>query len=375
MKTIHCLLVIAFLLISPRAWSCDSGGTGQAYTTAYATRSGAIAITYVNASVTGPDSEYDYLTITQYDYLNGSQYASAFSLRSPNPGEGIYTERTRNINLTAFGTYSVQGYVQMYDSCSGQSFPPYAYGSPWSNVSILSVPQPQVVTNSAIYTSDFTGSNPHGSVTQYPNSTPLLVSLVGAYTGTTVWTLTGNTGAVNISCTSCSSPVVTAHANATPSCSVALTASFVIDGLQSNKGSIMILGPKQISANDPTTGLHADHTAVSGGYNSKWFYQIVDTCGNPMGYVTQHEAFPSGFTYDYAGSHWGLPTANSWSAGSTGLWADTISEQGATTPTSIGPKTPLGTVLVYHGSQQIYVDPVLVTTDSQAHYQDHGGYN
>jgi hypothetical protein len=374
-KTIVSLFIVPFLLSSLPAWSCESG-TDTVYISAYATRSGAIAITYVDASIGGADSEYSYATITQYDYLNGSEYGSAFSLRSASAGASVSTERTRNINLTAFGTYSVQGYVQLYDSCDGVSFPPYNSGSPWTNVSILSVPQPQVVTNAAIYTSNFTGSNPGGTVPEYPNSTSLEVSILGGYTGTTVWTLTGNTGAVNMSCTSCSSPVVTAQANATPSCSVALTASFVIDGLQSNNGSIMILGPKQISANDPNTGLHADHKAVSGGYNSVWCYQIVDTCGNPMGYVTQHEAFPSGFTYDYAGSHWGFPTANSWSAGNTGLWEDSIGQSGATNPTSINPKTPtLGTVLVYHGNQQIYVDPVVVTTDSQAHYQDHGGYN
>jgi len=51
MKKVHCLLIIWLLLICQQAWSSCDLGTDWVYATAYATRSGAIAITYINANL------------------------------------------------------------------------------------------------------------------------------------------------------------------------------------------------------------------------------------------------------------------------------------------------------------------------------------
>ena len=298
MKKVHCLLIAWLLLFCQHGWSYCDAGVENVYYTAYATRSGAIAITYINASMSGADSEYSYATITQYDYLNGSQYATAFSVRSPNPGQSIFTQRTRNINLTAFGTYSVQGYVQLFDACSGKSWPPYDNGaSPYTNVSIRTVDQPLVYlsTLSGIYVSNFNNAS------QYPTSLDYIATYGPGISGTPVWTFLGNTQNLDISCTYCITSTVSAQSTAITSCSVRLTASFVVDGLQSGKGYLVVQGPNQISGNDPNTKQHVNNNAVPRGYASLWFYQIVDNCGNPMGGVGMHEVFPTSFSYDYNG--------------------------------------------------------------------------
>lgn len=358
-----------------QAKACDSG-TLWVYNTTYAARDGAWAIMYAISSPTGADSEYALLTLEQVNYLNNQQFGTSLIDQSTSVGDAVGTYSQTDINVQGWGTYMARSLTDTYDTCNGMSYPPYVEG----NVDGLfeaafTVDQPAVANPGNLYIATMTGTNGTENWT-YPSSVTLAPGLTYGITGTPQWAISGpDASEVSVSCTSCETPVLTVNPGATGACSVALTASFTLDGLQSNSLGLMVLAPTQVSANDPNTGLHADHNAVSGGYASLWFYQIVDSCGNPMQFVNMHEAFPNGFTYDYSGANWIFPTPNSWSAGNTGLWDDTIGEHGATTPPSLAPQNPLGSVLIFYGLQNIFVNPVQVTTDSQAHFQDHGGYN
>ncbi|MHB1938860.1 MAG: hypothetical protein ACYCOR_20100 [Acidobacteriaceae bacterium] len=255
-------------------------------------------------------------------------------------------------------------------------YPPYTYGNAdgLTNVSLLEVDQPLALgTIGAVYSANFNNSsNPNG----YKTYEQLDVDYSFSITGTPVWTFTGNYQEFDENCTECLSPQLTPNSKAVGSCSIALNASYVIDGLQSTSFSIMVVGPVLVSANDPSTGLHAEHLAIPGGYDSKWYYQIIDSCGSQMTDVNVSEAFPNGLVSAYKGNNWGL-TMNTGGGltNNEGMFLDNITAAHETVPPSLSPQNPLGTTLILYGTQQIYVNPVLVQTFSQAHFQDHGGYN
>jgi hypothetical protein len=378
MKTyIHGLLFA--LLFTPALWACDSG-ISTTYFQAYATASGNNVFTSVQAHVVGPDSEYDVITIKQTDTLSGVQYVSPFTGSSPSPGSPASTSRSSSISTYGYGYYQVQGYVSVHDTCNGNSYPPYTNGgSPYTNVAQVIVWQLKATVTSPVYVADFE-SNPYSggatSVPVYPHTVGFgSAGVTDSTSPVPTWTFTGNVSDFDISCTVCRNPFVTPKATAHGSCSVALTGSFMWNGRPSASASLILAGPHEQTYSGPN-GLEATHLAKSGGYESDWYYEILDSCGTPMEGLPVHEAFPSGFSYADSSYNWNFPSPNSWQSGAAGGWFDNIGQVNATNPPSLNPQTPLGNVLVYYGTQNIFVDPYTIPIDTltQAHYQDHGGY-
>jgi hypothetical protein len=374
---------LASLFCSPAYSLCDSG-TGWVYATAYAIRSGGQMVTFANAYATGPDSEYDTITITQNDTLNGVALGTPLTNTAP-PNLEATTRRTSDIATTGYGVYQTQGHVSMHDSCSGANFPPFSAGTinGDTNIASATVIQPTISGVTQIYNQTYIGSNPNGGSVPTYNNTGQWVAYFPGATGTPQWTFSGDTSGVSGICTSCTGMNITASINSTPGCSAAFTATFTVDGLTSTPQGMAILAPMLLNITNPATDQHVDHLPQPGGYISYWHFQNVDSCENPMQYVNNSEVFPAGFTCRYFGSNWPFPTANPWSSGPFGAFDDKIGEAFVSggIPTPLAPLQPvLGNIDVYDGAQQFFVYPAamgtpwLIWSGTQTHYQDHGGH-
>lgn len=318
----------------------------------------------------------------------GSSGSPCIYNSSPNPVSGNqFARANQNFVYTqyGFGLSDAQGYGTVYDACNGRTYPPFDTGGPYTPIATYNLVQPvatfsgSATAPSGLYAEQYSQYNPNGSIPALPTLGILGATLNGA-TGPVTWTLSGQTQAVTTTCQTLGQPcqfeniATNANAHAVAGCQPAITAGFTVDGLTSTTVNVMILTATQIDGLDPTTGQHAVHSAVPDGYSSLWYFQVVDSCGTPLGYVHAHENFPNGFTYQIS-ANWPFPTANDWYVGDAGGWVDTVAEYGSgLNPPALAPQSPLNATAVYSGFQQIYVDPVLVNSPTQVHYLDHGGF-
>ena len=377
------MLALVAVCLQACGQTCD-GGILQANGNAYAYRVGGTVVTYSQAYATGSDAEYTTTAVTLTSTFNGQTIGSS---PSGSAGPNGFARATQNSAVSAigYGTYQAQGYVTLFDSCTGRTYPPYDTGGPYTNVASLTVVQPvasflsSAIEPSGIYANQYPQFNKDGGSTPVYSTTGTLSSNTEGAAGTPVWTLTGRTGAVTTSCTTCAYITVATNANAAAlaRCGPAVSAYFTVDGLTSTTTNFMILSVIQLDATSPTTNQHADHQAITGGYQSLWYFLVQDNCGVPMQYVAVHEEFPNSFSYKVQHSNWNFPKPDAWWTSSVGGSKDTIlfsdtSCQAIPTPTN--PQSPLNPTVIFNGLQKIYVDPVLVLTTTQAHYLDHGGY-
>jgi hypothetical protein len=363
--------------------TCD-GGILQANGNAYAYRVGGTVVTYSQAYATGSDAEYTTTTVTLTSTFNGQTIGNSPS-SSATPNE-YFARATQNsaVSEIGYGTYQAQGYVTLFDSCTGRTYPPYDTGGPYTNVSSLTVVQPvaSFLSSSAepsgIFANQYPQYNQNGSVPTYATTGALGSNTQGA-AGTPVWTLTGHTEAVTTTCTTCAYVTVATNENAAAvaRCGSGISAYFTVDGLTSTTTNFMILSVIQVDDVGPKN-LHVDHQTITGGYQSLWYFLIQDNCGVPMQYVAMHETFPNSFHYELQGANWPfVQVTPPWWTFSSGGWVDTIGYHDTSCgskPMPLKPQPQLNPTAIYSGLQQIYVDPVLVKTNTQVHYLDHGGY-
>jgi hypothetical protein len=377
---------------------CDPADS-PVWLSSYALRTTADTVyTYSDSWAAGPDAPYMYLWDYQSDYINGSQIQNTVT-GSADPGGTAEVTRTTSVDTYGFGEYLTQSTFDTYDACTGIWAPPYSAGIINGQTSADVWAYEPTISGSSLMWLDNYGPN-------YPNSTTWTANAGGAPEVPT-WNFVTN-NYINYNCDICNSVTITPVSTYTPlSCSSAAAGYFMVGNLKSPEVGILIDGPVQTLANDPSTGQHVDNNAVSYeqlgdchevgrvdqctwinyvGYQSEWWWQVNDVCGNPMGSANMHEEFPSGFAYapNNANSNWAFPLANSWPTGDNGAWYDTISETGnvlTMVPVPEVPQSPLGTNLVYSGLQNVYVGNnspdslnTLVFSGDQAHYQDNGGY-
>ena len=366
--------------------------------------------TYTTAYTDGGDADVINTTVTQYDQVNTTTIGQPFSNTSTN-GNLAETTRTTNINAFGFGTYTVTLHASTYDPCNGQVAPPFTTGVTSGIISgSVIVSQPTISINpggSTIWVSPNYGSG-------YPSSQILTANLGGA-PGTPTWSLYDSaSNPLQLSCTECLTPSLTAIENAPALCNNVVTISYSIGDLSAHLAVLTNGAASQSAASSPTaSGASAVDTGVyikpstnpanrqpgSQGYESMQYWQINDACGDAMPNANAYEAFPQGFTFDISAANsggssaWPTPSPNYWITGSGGGWVDTIAETTTFTcciecqnpvyllnPPPLRPQTPLTSTSVYHGQQQILVglrsnEPAyntIIYTGTQTHYLDHG---
>lgn len=378
-----------FLPYALRA-QCDPGIT-YTYATTYVYRIGPGIFMGGSAYSTGADARYVSTTLTICPLFNGQAIES-------NPSSTVGPNQHANPSLSfeytkhGFGIYTTTAKASTYDSCKRRSAPPFQSGAidGTATSAQLILKQPIATFDGSseqaakIYADHYPQQNPNGGSTPvYPTVGTLNANNNNGITGTKVsWVLSGRTQAVDTKCVNfglpCQSMTVQTNSNArsVAGCQTAITAFYTIDGLTSNSVPIMIVSARVQDSVDPRLGQHAVHLKITGGYESQWYFQDVDSCGTPLAFVQTHERFPNGFTYQVP-SNWNKPTANSWYALSDGTWHDTIGFydlSGTARPTPSAPQSPLNATAVFSGTQEIYIDPIFVKTVNQVHYIDHGGY-
>lgn len=373
------LLVSAGLLLVSLAPSvnaqCDAGNTNY-YVSAYSFRSLGTVISSTQAYATGPNAGTSTVYVRQSDFITPTPLpthaiGSPITAVAP-PGSTASNNRYTPVATTGYGTYSTSGYMYAYRACDGRSFPPYDNGfSGYSNPANLVVTQPQARTDAyTLYPQSYLSYNPNGTVPTYPNIAHLTAVANGAV-GTPVWTFQSSPK-ISYSCTSCVSPVATVSPTTVAGdCFASLTGSFTLDGLNSTSVFLTILVPLT-SPLDSGTSID-----VPGGYQTSVKWIVEDSCGDTWPYLHMAENFPNGFTAVYPNNNWAVPIANSWDAVGDATWVDIIGfsdTTGSAIPTALPPQSPLQNTLVFYGTQDITAGTTPIATQSQAHYQDHGGY-
>lgn len=379
------------------SWSQCNGPATVIYGDSYAIRiNGDEVWTYADSWAVGPDAPYDYLTVYQNDFLNGSRLGLQL-VSSASPGYSPMTSRVSSVSTYGFGDFSTEALHTTYDACTGISMPPYISGNVngWTSADVWTYP-PQVIGDSRLWIKNY-GAN-------YPTSTTW-----SAYTGGApdipVWYFTGPASQVIQSCDVCNDVTITLGANAVAQCSTAVTGYFMLGRLKSPEVGILIDDGVIATANNPQTGQRVDYQSsvpnpftrpqpiwYGQGYQSNWYWQTKDLCGTSMPNAEMHESFPQGFQYDpgNATSNWGFPTANVWQAGSDGIWYDNVgyiclwprTGSPSCNPMPLPTQQPLGTNLVYSGLLDFWIgnnaddaqDKCALCGLTQRHFQDHGDY-
>lgn len=114
------------------------------------------------------------------------------------------------------------------------------------------------------------------------------------------------------------------------------------------------------------------------GYDSQTEWNLTDACGSSDAGLDANEVFGT-FVADYSGNNWPYPTAGYGNLGTSYVTDMLIAtDPPASTPAAEYPQSPLGTTAVRHNPWLFYVGSVtsssgvLVHTDTQQNYQDHG---
>jgi hypothetical protein len=387
------LYIMAFLMAPIELIAQCATGNAQLYGTTSAFQSGTNVITSNIAYFVGGDAADLSITANQLDaYVSSAGRTPLTPILTTTVAPGVTATITRVTPILqyGFGEYNNQEYVTAVNTCTGQTFPPYSSGSAYSTQTSVYISQPQLTANSSIYTKQFVEqTSPQiGSIEQA--STSLDVSYNSQLSGTPVLTLEGATTSVVASAYHAGETItntdngfyqISASPNATGGCFVAVTGYYVIDGLKSNTVNLTILSLLAIDATSPTTNQHVDNLPTTSGYLSNWYYQTVDSCGAPVPNTYGGETFPSGTVQVYPNttaptSNWAGPTANTWVAGATGGWLDTIGfiGDGTENPLATNPQSPLNPTAVTETPQIVYIGPYVAYQTTQVHFVDHGGY-
>ncbi len=195
-------------------------------------------------------------------------------------------------------------------------------------------------------------------------------------TGTPTWhvnTVSGG-GSVSLSCTLCTATTATSTAPSN-GCTYDVTIYITYpDGSQSGNFSVAIVKPTTTTL---LSGYPTDAAQGSNGWLTTTAWNLTDSCSYSDPGLDGNETFGT-WTYDYAGSNWGLPTRGStYRPDST--WYDYLGATGWTIPLAEPPQSPLTSTKVFHDypwtlwiATQAFGSGVSVRVDTQQFYQDHG---
>jgi hypothetical protein len=208
----------------------------------------------------------------------------------------------------------------------------------------------------------------------YAQST--LTSNANGAPGTPTWSVYRGApgGNVSLSCTTCTSTVATATA---PSygCTADVTIYVSYGGYYSAPFNLTIVTPSTFTVQ---SGYPTDSADTSHGYISNYVWNLTDSCGYSDPSLDGHETFGTFYT-DYTGTDWPFPTAQSHTYRPDSLWYDAINAFGQNIPLSEAPQSPLTSTKVLHDTPWSYLvgtqtqgSGVVVQTDTQQFYQDHG---
>jgi len=219
---------------------------------------------------------------------------------------------------------------------------------------------------------------PTGSSPCYYAQSALTANANGDTSGTPTWTVTSKQGGgdVSLSCLTCTNTTATSTAPS-PGCTYDVSIYLTYpDNVQSSTFYLLVAQPTTLTLQ---SGYPTDlHSRFGVGYDSKTEWQMTDSCGNADAGLDVNEVFGT-FITDYTGQNWSTPFESSANQPTSYIMDSMIgTQEGGYVPAPEYPQTPLGTTKVRHNPWLFYVGSLtigsglLIHTDTQQNYQDHG---
>lgn len=194
--------------------------------------------------------------------------------------------------------------------------------------------------------------------------------------GTPTWNVNTNSGGgnVSLSCYTCTNTVAT---STSPSAGCVYDVSVYLtypDSSQSAPFNVLIAQPTTLTL-QPGYPKDGD-SALGVGYDSQTEWNMTDSCGNSDAGLDVNEVFGT-FVADYSGNNWPYPSETSFND-TTSYVTDSLiaTNPPASTPPAEYPQS--GTTKVRHNVWNFYVGSLtygsglLIYSDTQQNYQDHG---
>jgi hypothetical protein len=196
------------------------------------------------------------------------------------------------------------------------------------------------------------------------------------------WSVTGNAGAITLSCLSCGSTTATSQGFSASFGDVTIRAN--ISGFQSDPFFMTVNSPSYLATTEP----FSRDWPQDDGWETRIYYTTCDVFNNPLPSLAINEMFDIPWQDDYFNStgvhnNWAPPTAGYLANYSGTLWWDKLSESGcaACTPPNQNPQQPqLGSVRVQSTGQKWYAGSrvfgvgIHVQDNTHVRYTDHGDH-
>jgi hypothetical protein len=330
---------------------------------------------HVETSLFGDLQYYFYPSVAGQEDKDGSVLSTSSLIWGAQGGVIRYNFASITLSSSGPGTYTATGYHEIYcptSLCGSEVYyPPYTDGWNGYDAGSLSVQRPTVSGQPGLW---WLGGGPDNPNSLYNQGYMSVTTNCSSCSETPHWTVTANPSKVSLSCTDCSTLIITTQQPSSSIGDVHIQAS--IGGFPSDTFQFTVNQPRALVSQ----GI-SDSASGATGYQSLLYYTTIeDAYGSPFASIGINEQFGS-FTADTT-NNWPTPTAGG-IATYSGTWWDTISVAcGSPCGASPLPLPPSGlSNPVMHATQTWRAGSatlgtgVVVQVDTIQYYTDHGRHN